>query len=92
MVHKPAMTKCTARLEWLDAVPVIYVSELNVILSGLAGQVCSSQATKLIGVTGTNGKTTITQLIAQWLDLVGQRSAVMGTTGNGFLDNLKTAA
>ncbi|MGB0874695.1 MAG: Mur ligase domain-containing protein, partial [Synechococcus sp.] len=36
----------------------------------------------LIGVTGTNGKTTTTQLIAQWLDLVGQRSAVMGTTGN----------
>ncbi|CAH7161136.1 UDP-N-acetylmuramoyl-L-alanyl-D-glutamate--2, 6-diaminopimelate ligase [Vibrio chagasii] len=79
-------------VEWLDAVPVIYVSELNVILSELAGRVYSSQATKLIGVTGTNGKTTITQLIAQWLDLVGQRSAVMGTTGNGFLDNLKTAA
>ncbi|MCZ8486716.1 hypothetical protein O9993_19805 [Vibrio lentus] len=31
-------------------------------------------------------------MIAQWLDLVGQRSVVMGTTGNGFLDNLKTAA
>ncbi|WP_373941652.1 UDP-N-acetylmuramoyl-L-alanyl-D-glutamate--2,6-diaminopimelate ligase [Vibrio chagasii] len=79
-------------VEWLNEVPVIYVSELNSILSELAGHVYSSQATKLIGVTGTNGKTTITQLIAQWLDLVGQRSAVMGTTGNGFLDNLKTAA
>ena len=42
-------------------------------------------------MTGTNGKTTITQLIAQWLDLVGQRSGVMGTTGNGFLDDLQSA-
>ncbi|MEZ9503620.1 UDP-N-acetylmuramoyl-L-alanyl-D-glutamate--2,6-diaminopimelate ligase [Vibrio sp. 10N.286.51.B11] len=79
-------------IEWLDTVPVIYINNLNLVLSELAGRVYSSQATKLIGVTGTNGKTTITQLIAQWLDLVGQRSAVMGTTGNGFLDNLKTAA
>ena len=84
--------KAHGLVEWLNAVPVVYVSDLNSTLSELAGRVYSSQATKLIGVTGTNGKTTITQLIAQWLDLVGQRSAVMGTTGNGFLDNLKTAA
>lgn len=84
--------KAHGLVEWLNSVPVVYVAELNSILSELAGRVYSSQATKLIGVTGTNGKTTITQLIAQWLDLVGQRSAVMGTTGNGFLDNLKTAA
>lgn len=84
--------KAHGLVEWLNSVPVVYVAELNSILSELAGRVYSSQATKLIGVTGTNGKTTITQLIAQWLNLVGQRSAVMGTTGNGFLDNLKTAA
>ena len=29
-------------------------------------------------------KPTITQLIAQWIDLLGQKAAVMGTTGNGF--------
>ncbi|MFA0350528.1 Mur ligase domain-containing protein, partial [Vibrio sp. 10N.222.55.C6] len=52
-------------VNWLNAVPVVYVAELNSILSELAGRVYSSQATKLIGVTGTNGKTTITQLIAQ---------------------------
>ncbi len=46
----------------------------------------------MIGVTGTNGKTTISQLIAQWLELVGSRAAVMGTTGNGFLSELKQAA
>ncbi|WP_052880118.1 UDP-N-acetylmuramoyl-L-alanyl-D-glutamate--2,6-diaminopimelate ligase [Vibrio coralliirubri] len=84
--------KADGLIEWLDAVPVIYIKDLNLVLSELAGRFYSSQATTLIGVTGTNGKTTITQLIVQWLDLVGQRSAVMGTTGNGFLDNLKTAA
>ncbi|CDT92489.1 UDP-N-acetylmuramoyl-L-alanyl-D-glutamate--2,6-diaminopimelate ligase [Vibrio coralliirubri] len=84
--------KADGLIEWLDAVPVIYIKDLNLVLSELAGRVYSSQVTKLIGVTGTNGKTTITQLIVQWLDLVGQRSAVMGTTGNGFLDHLKTAA
>ncbi|OEE90884.1 UDP-N-acetylmuramoyl-L-alanyl-D-glutamate--2,6-diaminopimelate ligase [Vibrio crassostreae] len=84
--------KAHGLIEWLDAVPVVYIKDLNLVLSELAGRVYSFQTTKLIGVTGTNGKTTITQLIAQWLDLVGQRSAVMGTTGNGFLDNLKTAA
>ena len=84
--------KAHSLVEWFDSVPVVYVAELDSILSELAGRIYSSQSTKLIGVTGTNGKTTITQLIAQWLDLVGQRSAVMGTTGNGFLDNLKTAA
>ncbi|WP_257973839.1 Mur ligase family protein, partial [Vibrio parahaemolyticus] len=40
---------------------------------------------KLVGVTGTNGKTTTTQLIAQWAKGLGETSAVMGTVGNGLL-------
>ncbi len=71
---------------WLNAVPVVYVSDLNSALSELMARVYSSQATKLISVTGTNGKT-CSWLIAQWLDLVGQRSGERNT-GNGFLDNL----
>lgn len=38
-----------------------------------------------MGVTGTNGKTTTTQLLAQWSQLLGEPSAVMGTVGNGLL-------
>ncbi|MCF1429925.1 MAG: UDP-N-acetylmuramoyl-L-alanyl-D-glutamate--2,6-diaminopimelate ligase [Shewanella sp.] len=38
---------------------------------------------KVIGITGTNGKTSVSQLIAQLLVLIGQRAAVMGTMGNG---------
>lgn len=42
---------------------------------------------KLIGVTGTNGKTSVSQFIAQLLVLHGKRAAVMGTIGNGEWHN-----
>ncbi|PMH39927.1 UDP-N-acetylmuramoyl-L-alanyl-D-glutamate--2,6-diaminopimelate ligase [Vibrio sp. 10N.286.49.B3] len=81
-------------IEWVDGVAIVYIQELNQHLSALAGRFYHQQASEnaLIGVTGTNGKTTITQLIAQWLELLDQPAAVMGTTGNGFLDNLQPAA
>ncbi|WP_117235860.1 UDP-N-acetylmuramoyl-L-alanyl-D-glutamate--2,6-diaminopimelate ligase [Vibrio maerlii] len=79
-------------IEWLQQVPIIYLNGLPESLSHLAGRRYQSQSSKLIGITGTNGKTTISQLIAQWGELVGTRSAVMGTTGNGFLDDLQPAA
>ncbi|PWI34662.1 UDP-N-acetylmuramoyl-L-alanyl-D-glutamate--2,6-diaminopimelate ligase [Vibrio albus] len=80
-----------ASFEFHKEVPVIYIRELNQSLSELAGRLyqCNSQ---FIAVTGTNGKTTITQLIAQWINLLGQSAAVMGTTGNGFLSDLQPAA
>ncbi|NLS12301.1 UDP-N-acetylmuramoyl-L-alanyl-D-glutamate--2,6-diaminopimelate ligase [Vibrio sp. SM6] len=81
-------------IHWQGAVPIVYIADLPERLSELAGRLYqphSEQALSLIGVTGTNGKTTITQLIAQWLDRVGEKAAVMGTTGNGFLANLHPA-
>ena len=81
-----------ATIEVVDSVPVLYLSDLNQHLSQLAGRLFTHSTNTLIGVTGTNGKTTITQLIAQWIDLLGNKAAVMGTTGNGFLDNLQPAA
>jgi UDP-N-acetylmuramoyl-L-alanyl-D-glutamate--2,6-diaminopimelate ligase len=38
----------------------------------------------LIGVTGTNGKTSVTQWVAQALTALGRKCAVVGTLGNGF--------
>lgn len=46
---------------------------------------------RILAVTGTNGKTTISRLIAELLMLQGQRCAVMGTTGNGILPNLEAS-
>lgn len=67
-------------------VPVVYFDQLHQRLSALAGRFYQqpSRHLKLAGVTGTNGKTTTTQLLAQWSQLLGERSAVMGTTGNGL--------
>ena len=63
------------------------------------GQFCSrfydnpSSKLGLIGITGTNGKSTITQLIAQWISVsVGSKCAVLGTLGYGFLPNLHKSA
>lgn len=46
-------------------------------------------ALPVIAVTGTNGKTTISRLVAELISLNGLRCAVMGTTGNGILPDLK---
>lgn len=79
------------RIDVISGIPIVYLDSLDAHLSQLAGQLYTIEKNRLIGVTGTNGKTTITQLIAQWLELVGQRAAVLGTAGNGFLDALQPA-
>ncbi len=47
---------------------------------------------RILAVTGTNGKTTISRLIAELLTLQGKKCAVMGTTGNGILPNLEASS
>lgn len=72
-------------------IPVIYFYKLSKYLSNIAGRFYGhpSLFLKLIGVTGTNGKTTITHLLANWVELLGEKSAVMGTLGNGVLKNVQ---
>ncbi len=59
-------------------------------LAASVGKLCAewleypTKHLKVIGVTGTNGKTSITQWLAQALDEVNQRAAVLGTLGAGF--------
>ena len=52
----------------------------------LAAQVYGnlSDGLKVWGVTGTNGKTSISQWLAQAADLLGDKTAIIGTVGNGF--------
>lgn len=80
------------KTEWRSGVAVVYLAELGACLSELAGRLYGAHANQVIAVTGTNGKTTISQLIAQWIELLGSKAAVMGTTGNGFLATLAPAA
>lgn len=64
-------------------------------LSTIAGKLCAewyehpSKKLNIIGVTGTNGKTSITQWLAQALDTQNNRAAVLGTLGTGFPGSLE---
>ncbi|PVZ16115.1 MULTISPECIES: UDP-N-acetylmuramoyl-L-alanyl-D-glutamate--2,6-diaminopimelate ligase [unclassified Pseudomonas] len=71
----------------LTNVPLIPVKGLVAQLSAIAGSFYNEPGRHLdlIGVTGTNGKTTTTQLIAQGLDALGNRCGTLGTLGCGFV-------
>ena len=72
--------------EYLDRSDCLAIDNL----ANLAGELCAewygypSKKLNVIGVTGTNGKTSITQWLAQALDEPNQRAAVLGTLGTGF--------
>lgn len=72
--------------------PVVHVPNLRLVLGDLVrAYLQKTNATalpKVVAVTGTNGKTTISQLVAQLLSLANHTTAVMGTAGNGILPNL----
>ena len=79
------------------AVMTAHSAEL-VALKGLANQLSAiagrfygepSRGLHLIGITGTNGKTSVSQLLAQALDLLGERCGIVGTLGNGFYGALE---
>jgi len=77
----------------VKGVPVLRLQNLRqhigLILNRFYG--FPSSQLKVIGVTGTNGKTTCTQLLGRILDQPNQRCAVIGTLGNGFPGALESA-
>ncbi|HSG87743.1 MAG TPA: UDP-N-acetylmuramoyl-L-alanyl-D-glutamate--2,6-diaminopimelate ligase [Pseudomonadales bacterium] len=68
------------------SVPIFAVEELG----RLAGLLASawhdhpSRAMRVLGVTGTNGKTSASHHLADMLGALGERAGVCGTLGNGF--------
>ena len=50
-----------------------------------------SQKLWLVGVTGTNGKTSSTHWLAQAFNALSRKTAVIGTLGNGFQSDLSEA-
>ncbi|MBO0502813.1 UDP-N-acetylmuramoyl-L-alanyl-D-glutamate--2,6-diaminopimelate ligase [Aeromonas veronii] len=71
-------------------VPCIGMRDLPAHLSALAGYFYDQPAQKLdlVGITGTNGKSTTALLVANWRTLLGGKAGVMGTIGNGLFGNL----
>lgn len=84
-----------------EGAPVMRDSACTLLpIRGLAGQLSMiagrfygepSRALRLIGITGTNGKTSISQLLAQALERLGEPCGVIGTLGNGFPGHLQAS-
>ncbi|NTV93823.1 MAG: UDP-N-acetylmuramoyl-L-alanyl-D-glutamate--2,6-diaminopimelate ligase [Thiobacillus sp.] len=51
-----------------------------------------SETLWLVGITGTNGKTSCSHWLADCLGRLGRKTAVIGTLGNGFPDELAGAS
>lgn len=79
--------------ELSNADGIYYVPNLRHILGQLQQNLLQAQQpqqlARTVAVTGTNGKTTVSRLIAELLTMLGQPTAVMGTTGNGILPKLE---
>ena len=88
----------TSKAQQLAALPcpVLYVPNIRDFLGTLIQVRWQYQQPialpTVVAVTGTNGKTTISQLVAQLTQLTGMSSAVMGTAGNGRLGALVQAS
>ena len=66
-------------------VPTIAIDKLSDKLGEIANRFYSrpSERLNVIGVTGTNGKTTVAWLIAEAREILGERCAYLGTLGYG---------
>lgn len=75
------------------SVPCYGISDLPARLSELAGHFYQqpSDRLQLVGITGTNGKSTTALLVANWRTLLGGKAGVMGTIGNGLFGKLVEA-
>ncbi len=69
------------------SVPVIPVANIRAVYSAACASIHSEPSRKLdcFGVTGTNGKTSVSWIIAHALDALGQRSGILGTLGESIV-------
>ncbi|WP_068636008.1 UDP-N-acetylmuramoyl-L-alanyl-D-glutamate--2,6-diaminopimelate ligase [Thauera butanivorans] len=74
-------------------VPSLPVEGLRELAGHLAHEIYGRPSEKLwlAGVTGTNGKTTVSQMLAAALQGLGTRCGIVGTLGNGFPGELESA-
>lgn len=75
--------------EWpseFNEIPNIAVVDLKKCVGNIAAQIYlhPSKPLWVMGVTGTNGKTSCTQWLAQAFTALSRKTAVIGTLGNGF--------
>lgn len=76
-----------------DGVECIGVSGLDAKLPEMASVFYDepSKKLKVVGITGTNGKSSTAYYVAQLFAAVGIKCGIVGTVGNGFVDHLTPA-
>ncbi len=81
-------------IRYLARVPLIPVNRLREKVGVVAERFYDNPCRDLfvVGVTGTNGKTSCAHLLAQSLQTEGIRAAFIGTLGWGFIGDLKNSA
>lgn len=72
-------------------VPLLWIDDLGCQVGEIAARFHDrpSESIRVVGVTGTNGKTSCVQLLAQALTLLGHRAASIGTLGAGVHGQLR---
>lgn len=76
--------------EFEDHKCVFYIQNLKDKLSNLAIWFYDyKKPQNIVGITGTNGKTSISSYIAQLQKLLDQKSLLLGTNGNGIYPDLQ---
>jgi len=82
------------QLEIIEGIACLSFYQLNHRLFELCEAYYQSPQSKMkvIGITGTNGKTSTCQLMAQLLTLLGEKVAIIGTNGAGRLGLLSEIA
>jgi UDP-N-acetylmuramoyl-L-alanyl-D-glutamate--2,6-diaminopimelate ligase len=80
---------------WLEGmtIPTIGIVNLQKYVS-LIADICFEHPSKnieVIGITGTNGKTSTSHFLADAITALGKRCGVLGTVGNGIWPNLSVA-
>ncbi|MBY0483315.1 UDP-N-acetylmuramoyl-L-alanyl-D-glutamate--2,6-diaminopimelate ligase [Nitrosomonas sp.] len=77
--------------EW--HIPALAINELRAKAGLIASSVYGNPSQKLwvVGITGTNGKTSCSHWYAQAMTSLGKKTAVLGTLGNGFGSELEAS-
>lgn len=75
------------------SLPVLEVKDLGQRLSAIADNYYASpsRSLRLVGITGTNGKTSCSWMLAQLLEAMNEPCGIVGTLGNGRLGSLQLA-
>ena len=81
VVVSPGIHPKSPALSWAREFNIPVISEIE-----LAWSVCPAE---VIAITGTNGKTTVTTLIAEVLNAAGKKAVALGNIGKPFCEEVK---